>query len=70
MGPPYDIPMSDPMSPGAPDPTDSGDGGSALDMHSKAVMKAIKSGDSKALGDALKAFVQECAGQDYQEEPE
>ena len=65
---PYSPPMSDPMGPGAPAPTDSGDGSSKLEVHSRAVMRAMKGGDPKALGDALKAFVRECVDEGYEAE--
>lgn len=65
---PYDTKQSDPMSPGAPDPMGSGMGSSALGAHSRAVMKAIKSGEPDALGDALKAFIRECVDEGYDSE--
>lgn len=68
MAGPYSPPMRDPMGMGAPDPTDSGDGSSTLEVHSRAIMRAVKGGDAKALGDALKAFVRECTDEGYEAE--
>lgn len=50
----------DPMGPGQMDPTDAGMGDQEHEIHGRAVLKAIKSGDAKAFTRALKDFVRSC----------
>jgi hypothetical protein len=56
----------DPMT--RPSLTEGGASMDPLDVHMKAFLKAVKSGDSQAMATAFKAAANECNSSDYSEE--